>query len=99
MQAQDKAKRDQATQQANMLANAEQMRYSPWSGMQAQFMPGQSLENPGSAALGAGLQGGLKGAMFGQQFSKGTPSPAAEESTPLQTLYMPGNKRYLTNKF
>jgi len=67
-----------------MLANAEQMRYSPWSGMQASFMPGQSLPSAGSAALGAGIQGGLQGAMMGQQFSKGmakTPEvPGAADS-------------------
>jgi hypothetical protein len=75
MQASNKAKQDAATQRSNMLANAEQMRYSPWSGMSASFMPGQALESPGGAALGAGLQGGLQGAMFGQQFAKGMASP------------------------
>jgi hypothetical protein len=68
------AKEKQAQEKANMLANAEQIRYSPWTGMKTDIK-GATAGSPMAAAA----QGGLSGAMMGQQFSKGfgaKPAPA-----------------------
>lgn len=56
-------------QKANLEANAEMMRYSPWSGMKTGLMTQEAT--PGmSDAIGSGLQSGLKGYQFGKQFDK-----------------------------
>lgn len=51
---------------------AEISRYSPWTGMQGQITP------VFDDSLGAGLQGGLSGAMMAQNFSKANPSSQAQ---------------------
>lgn len=74
-----KAKQEREAQRSNMMANAEQMRYSPWSGMSASFMPGQALESPLGAAIGGGMQGAVQGMQFGKQFGKSTPDVDTKE--------------------
>lgn len=63
----NKAKQKQES--ANMMANAEAMRYSPWTGMKPQMM-GRSTGSDTASIM----QGGLQGAMFGSQFH-GRPAP------------------------
>lgn len=58
----NKYKRQQ--EQSNMLANAEALRYSPWTHMN----PGMMKAGVGSDLM-AGMQGGLAGAMMGSQFA------------------------------
>ncbi len=76
---------DQRKNEANaMEANAEAIRYSPWTGMK----PGMMSSQVGSG-LAAGLQGGLGGAMFGSQFGKGTPKPTVapvQNPSPMASL-------------
>lgn len=57
---------------AQMQANAESMRYSPWTGNKPQMM-GRST----GSDMGAIVGGGMQGAMIGSQLSKmgGTPAP------------------------
>lgn len=52
----------------NQMANAEMMRYSPWSGMSTSYKGADAGSNAG--AIG---QGALSGAMFGSQFGGGKP--------------------------
>lgn len=70
------AKQKQKAEQAGMIANAEQIRYSPWTGMNASIQGPSGANDP----TAAGLQGALGGAMMGQQFKKaGAEKPAAPE--------------------
>ena len=79
-----KAKADQA----GMMANAAQIQYSPWTGMNANVRGPEA--NP-DQTLAAGIQGGLQGAMFGKQFGKTPPkAPAPANSAQLDNKYMPG---------
>lgn len=55
-------------QQDNMLANAEAIRYSPWTGMK----PGMMKADVDSPFMNM-MQGGLTGAMMGSQFGKVAP--------------------------
>jgi hypothetical protein len=66
------AKSKQKAEQANMMANAEAMKYSPWTGMNPGMMQA-SGGSPALAGLSGGLQGAVSGAGLGQQFSKTTP--------------------------
>lgn len=54
---------------ANMMANAAQMRYSPWTGMKPAMMPAQA-GSPVIAGLGGALSGGVSGYLMGQQAQK-----------------------------
>lgn len=86
----NQAKQKQKTEQASMIANAEQIRYSPWTGMNASIQGPSGANDPGAAAL----QGAVGGAMMGQQFKgmgagmTSTPDassmakPAADMSSP-----------------
>jgi len=76
-------------QQANMEANAAQIENSPWTGMKADMMKAEA--NPDNT-LGAGVQGGLQGYMFGKQFAGKTPPPKAPaNSAGLDNRYLPGS--------
>lgn len=52
---------------ASMMANAAQIENSPWTGVKSAV---QGPTAAGSDALGAAVQGGLQGAMFGSQLGK-----------------------------
>lgn len=52
---------------ANMLANATAIEYSPWTGMQASIK-GPQADAGDAGIIGAGLQSGMQGALFGKQF-------------------------------
>lgn len=52
---------------ASMMANAAQIENSPWTGVKSAV---QGPTAAGSDALGAAVQGGLQGAMFGRQLNK-----------------------------
>lgn len=52
-----------------MQANAAMMEYSPWTGMKTEMIQPSAID-PGQAALGGAMQGGLSGAMFQKEFSK-----------------------------
>lgn len=77
MGANQKAKQEKA----GMLANAEAMKYSPWTGMNTQMQTAQS-EDPALAGLKGGLAGAMTGATFGQQFAK-APTPVTGTQGPL----------------
>lgn len=51
-------------EQANMMANSEAMRYSPWTGNKPQMM-----SSTAGSDIGATLGGGMQGAMIGSQLS------------------------------
>jgi hypothetical protein len=61
LQAKDRAKKEKAA----MLANAEQIRQSPWTGMASQVQ-GPSAGDPALAGVGGALSGGLSGYMMGK---------------------------------
>lgn len=63
---------------ANMMANAESIKYSPWTHMDAK-MQGAQTEDPALAGLKAGLGGAMTGATFGQQFAKGGQTAVGEQ--------------------
>ncbi|MFN9972340.1 MAG: hypothetical protein ACK58T_20865 [Phycisphaerae bacterium] len=66
------AKQKQKAEQAGMIANAEQIRYSPWTGMNANIQGPSGANDPGAAAL----QGALGGAMQGMQINSAMAKPA-----------------------
>lgn len=70
------AKQKQEAEKQQMLANAEQIRYSPWTGMKSN-VKGPSGGN--SQMMGA-AQGALGGYMMGQQFGGGG-TPGATKPT------------------
>ena len=78
------AEAQRAAQKRQMLANAEQIRYSPWTGAKVN-VEGPSAADPTGAALGGALQGGLAGAMMGAQFQKLSPKDATPTPTPAPT--------------
>lgn len=61
----------QEQQKQNMLANAEALRYSPWTRMN----PGMMKADVGSPMMGI-AQGALSGAMMGSQFGGAAPTAA-----------------------
>jgi hypothetical protein len=65
---------------ANIGANAEALRYSPWTHMN----PGMMKAQTGSDAMAA-AQGGLAGAMFGSQFGK-TAAPTAADTAGINAV-------------
>lgn len=73
-QAANQARAQQEAQYQNMMANAAQMRYSPWTGMKTDMMQAKGY-TPEADALAAGLSGGFKGAMFGKEFSNPVKKP------------------------
>lgn len=68
------AKAQQEAQKKSMLANAEQIQYSPWTRAQVQTQ-GPSSADPMGAAAGGALQGGLTGTLMASQFSKMKAAP------------------------
>lgn len=62
-----------AQQKDNMLANAEALRYSPWTHMNPGMMKADT-----NSPLMAAAQGGLTGAMMGSQFGGGAATPEAK---------------------
>ena len=62
---------------ANLKANAEAIRYSPWTKMNAE-MKDVSANNPAMA----GLAGGAQGAMAGYQFGKSNPDLFGGKAAP-----------------
>lgn len=78
----------------DQIANAEMMRYSPWTGMNVGYRGATA-----PSAISAGLQGGVAGAMQGQKFGeffKGSPSsPVAPEAE--QNPWMRLGRQYATN--
>lgn len=63
------AKDRQKQERANMLANAEQIRYSPWTKLKAEIQ-GAQAQNPVMAGLGGALQGGIGGYSMKQGMNK-----------------------------
>lgn len=63
------AKDKQQQEKAGMLANAEQIRNSPWTGMAANVHTA-SAQNPVLAGLGGGLQGGVTAATLKQGMNR-----------------------------
>jgi hypothetical protein len=74
------AKRDD--QRRQIKANAEAMKYSPWTGMKPEMM---SMSGP--SELGGAAQGALSGAMMMDQF-KGDSKPAAPPKLGAETSAM-----------
>lgn len=68
------ASAQQDAEKRNMLANAEALRYSPWTGMN----PGMQ-KSSGVDAGGAALTGGLGGALSGAQFMNQFQAPSKPE--------------------
>ena len=72
-------------QRSQMKANAEAMKYSPWTGMKPEMM-GMS----GPSEMGGAMQGGLSGAMMMDQFNKPdaakAPAPGAETAAMNSTM-------------
>lgn len=87
-----------------MQANAAMMEYSPWTGMKTEMIQPSAID-PGQAALGGAMQGGLSGAMFQKEFGKPqasetpmtdqfkAPELGASSFTPKKNIYslMPNN--------
>lgn len=71
-------------QQAGMEANAEAMRYSPWTGMKPQMMQAQPING-----LGEGIGGLAQGAMFGKQFDPKAAIPAKDNFDKQLASYNP----------
>jgi hypothetical protein len=63
------AKQQERQNKANMLAQAAQDRYSPWTGAAIQT-GGANSPNVAAQTLGGALGGGMTGAMMGSQFKK-----------------------------
>lgn len=59
------AKQQNRNNQANMLANAEATRYSPWTGIKGQIGGADSADVGAAAGMG-GMQGALGGYMTGK---------------------------------
>ncbi len=82
---------DQQNQKAQMQANAAQIKYSPWTHAAVQVQGPSTNSTLGSIASG-GMQGGLTGALMGQQLNNPataglkTTQGAIVSDTP-QTLY------------
>lgn len=66
----------QKQQKAQMIGNAAQIQYSPWTHAAVQ-MQGNNAADPNSAMIEGGLQGGLTGAMMGKQFAGKPAAPGA----------------------
>lgn len=64
------AKEKQRQERENMLANAEQIRYSPWTGLKSNIQ-GASGNSPLLAAGGGALGGGLQGVQIAQGMQGG----------------------------
>lgn len=76
----DQQRQQAKQQQANMMANAAAIQYSPWTGMKTGMMAGEAVPND---VLGTGAQAGLQGYAFGRQFAKAAqaPTPAAKTAS------------------
>lgn len=80
---------------AQMMANATNLEYSPWTGFKGGV---QGPQDTGSQAdvIGAGLQSGMKGALFGKQFQGGSQQPATSQQgstwTGLESRYIQPKK-------
>jgi type II secretory pathway pseudopilin PulG len=73
------AKAQKEAKRSEMLANAAQMQYAPWTGAKIQTLGWGDANRSGTAdAINGGLQGGLTGAMMASQF-KGPPQQAQPE--------------------
>lgn len=62
------AKEKQKQEKANMLANAEQIRYSPWTGMNSSIQ-GKDSSSPLLGAASAGLGGYMQGSNIASSMS------------------------------
>lgn len=65
-------------EKSNMNANAEVMRYSPWTGMNAQFIQAQPHQSDFMAGLHGGGQGFMGGMGMGGQFGGGAAAKPAD---------------------
>lgn len=77
------AKQKEKQDKAGMMANAEAMRYSPWTHMNTQ-MQAPTAEDPGLAGLKAGLGGAMAGSQFAQQFKTAPQAPVGEQGPMLK---------------
>lgn len=66
LQAEGQQRQQRKAQEADLMANAANIEYSPWTGMQAQMKGPQAIGGTGDI-IGAGIQGGMMGAMFNAQ--------------------------------
>lgn len=64
------AQNQRQQKKAELMANATQIQYSPWTGMKADVQGMGELQSGASAALGGALQGGLSGHMMASQFKR-----------------------------
>jgi len=85
----DQQKQANNNQRAEMLANAEAIKYSPWTKMQTSMKGPQSTGSTGDA-IGAGIQGGMQGAMFGQKMG----GPPAQTGPTMADLDIAEGKAY-----
>lgn len=79
----EQQKAQNAAQRANMFANAAAMEYSPWTGMGKDMVKREAVGGTGDV-LGAGLQSGLQGYLFGKQFGQ-KKSPEVKKPLGLQS--------------
>lgn len=77
-----------------MMANADAMQNSPWTGMQTQVM-GQS----GQGSVGAGVQGAAAGAMMGSQFKKAFADDAAKKPNTMTAQNGSNNQNTIAGGF
>ncbi len=65
-------------QKQQMLANAAQIQYSPWTGMKSNVQGYGNTPSVGMSALQGGVMGGMMGSQFGKPTNTQTPPPSGQ---------------------